>query len=148
MFYLDLLACSRNVLISGVPSTGKPKLLAEMAPAFRFALGIVASWWCINLNSVGMIPIPPVIGVLKAALTKVDCKVFRTVLYQNSNYFDFVLDITPAVNWQAAVPGFTIVKGTLCRASEHAKGGSGAVLLIIDEINRGLAMRGRSVVPS
>ncbi len=70
-----------------------------------------------------------------------DRKVFRTVFHQNSKYRDFVSGITPAVNKQAGAPDFTIVKGTLYRASEHAKGAKGAALLIIDEINRGPAVQ-------
>lgn len=70
-----------------------------------------------------------------------DRKVFRTVFHQNSKYRDFVSGITPAVNKQAGTPDFTIVKGTLYRASEHAKDVNGAALLIIDEINRGPAVQ-------
>lgn len=140
---LGLLARSRNVLISGAPGTGKSKLLAEVALAFQSAFGVATSGGAPNLNPVGRIPIPPAIGVLKGipAPTKVDRKVFRTVFHQNSKYRDFVSGITPAVNRQAGAPDFTIVKGTLYRASEHAKGANGAALLIIDEINRGPAVQ-------
>ena len=70
-----------------------------------------------------------------------DRKVFRTVFHQNSKYRDFVSGITPAVNKAAGAPDFAIVKGTLYRASEHARTLNGAALLIIDEINRGPAVQ-------
>lgn len=140
---LKLLARSRNVLVSGPPGTGKSKLLAEVALAFETAFGLAPSGGPPQLNPVGGIPIPPAAGVVKdiPAPTKMDRKVFRTVFHQNSKYRDFVSGITPAVNKQAGAPDFTVVKGTLYRASEHAKGANGAALLIIDEINRGPAVQ-------
>jgi len=75
------------------------------------------------------------------APAKLDRKVFRTVFHQNSKYRDFLSGITPAVNNQAGVANFTVVPGTLYRASEYAKGSQGAALLIIDEINRGPAVQ-------
>ena len=141
---LKLLARSRNVLVSGPPGTGKSKLLAEVALAFETAFGLAPAGGHPKHNPVGGIPIPPAAGeVVKdiPAPTKMDRKVFRTVFHQNSKYRDFVSGITPAVNKQAGVPGFTIVKGTLYRASEYAKGANGAALLIIDEINRGPAVQ-------
>jgi 5-methylcytosine-specific restriction protein B len=99
---------------------------------------------------VGGIPIPPSSGGSVKdipAPSKLDRKVFRTVFHQNSKYRDFVSGVTPSVN-NAAAPDFTIVKGTLYRASEHAKNMNGASLLIIDEINRGPAVQvfGGSIV--
>lgn len=140
---LKLLARSRNVLVSGPPGTGKSKLLAEVALAFETGFGITPAGGPPQLNPVGGIPIPPASGAVKGipASTKRDRKVFRTVFHQNSKYRDFVSGITPAVNKQAAAPDFTIVKGTLYRASEHAKSANGAALLIIDEINRGPAVQ-------
>jgi 5-methylcytosine-specific restriction protein B len=140
---LKLLARSRNVLVSGPPGTGKSKLLAEVALAFETAFGLAPAGGPPQLNPVGGIPIPPAAGAVKdiPAPTKMDRKVFRTVFHQNSKYRDFVSGITPAVNKQVGAPDFTIVKGTLYRASEHAKGANGAALLIIDEINRGPAVQ-------
>jgi len=140
---LKLLARSRNVLVSGPPGTGKSKLLAEVALAFETAFGLAPAGGAPKLNPVGGIPIPPAAGAVKdiPAPTKMDRKVFRTVFHQNSKYRDFVSGITPAVNKQAGEPDFTIVKGTLYRASEHAKAPNGAALLIIDEINRGPAVQ-------
>jgi 5-methylcytosine-specific restriction protein B len=140
---LKLLARSRNVLVSGPPGTGKSKLLAEVALAFETAFGLNLAGGAPRLNPMGGIPIPPAPGAIKdiPAPTKRNRKVFRTVFHQNSKYRDFVSGITPAVNREEGAPDFTIVKGTLYRASEHAKGANGAALLIIDEINRGPAVQ-------
>jgi 5-methylcytosine-specific restriction protein B len=141
---LKLLARSRNVLVSGAPGTGKSKLLAEVAFAFETAFGIAPAGAPPKHNPKGGIPIPPAVGATDKEIpapTKTDRKVFRTVFHQNSKYRDFVSGITPAVNKVAGAPDFTIVKGTLYRASEHAKTGNGAALLIIDEINRGPAVQ-------
>lgn len=140
---LKLLARSRNVLVSGAPGTGKSRLLAEVALAFETALGLAPTGGAPKLNPVGGIPIPPAHGAAKdiPAPTKMDRKVFRTVFHQNSKYRDFVSGITPAVNKVAGSPDFIVVKGTLYRASEHAKTAYGAALLIIDEINRGPAVQ-------
>lgn len=147
---LKLLTRSRNVLISGAPGTGKSKLLAEIALAFETSFGFAPAGGAPQLNPMGGIPIPPAAGGIKdiPAPTKTDRKVFRTVFHQNSKYRDFVSGITPAVNKVAGAPDFAIVKGTLYRASEHAKKANGAALLIIDEINRGPAVQvfGGSIV--
>lgn len=141
---LKLLARSRNVLVSGPPGTGKSKLLAEVALAFETAFGISSSGGAPKLNPVGGIPIPPSAGGPSKdipAPTKTNRKVFRTVFHQNSKYRDFLSGIIPAVNKTAGAPDFAVVKGTLYRASEHAKISNGAALLIIDEINRGPAVQ-------
>lgn len=141
---LKLLARSRNVLVSGPPGTGKSKLLAEVALAFETAFGIAPAGGPPQLNPRGGIPIPPAAGgAVKdiPAPSKMDRKVFRTVFHQNSKYRDFVSGITPAINKAEGAPDFAIVKGTLYRASEHARVPNGAALLIIDEINRGPAVQ-------
>jgi len=141
---LKLLARSRNVLVSGPPGTGKSKLLAEVALAFETAFGIAPSGGAPKLNPVGGIPIPPAAGGADKGVpapAKTNRKVFRTVFHQNSKYRDFLSGITPAVNKVAGAPDFVIVRGTLYRASEHAKAPNGAALLIIDEINRGPAVQ-------
>lgn len=139
-----MLARSRNVLVSGAPGTGKSRLLSEIAMAFETGFGITAAGGPPKLNPVGGIPIPPAAGgVVKdiPAPTKTDRKVFRTVFHQNSKYRDFVSGITPAVKKAEGSADFSIVQGTLYRASEHAKALNGAALLIIDEINRGPAVQ-------
>lgn len=140
---LKLLARSRNVLVSGPPGTGKSKLLAEVALAFETAVGLSPVSGRPRLSPSSRIPIPPAAGAVEdaPAPTKMDRKVFRTVFHQSSKYRDFVSGITPAVNRAVGEPNFTIVKGTLYRASEHARAPNGAALLIIDEINRGPAVQ-------
>jgi len=142
---LKLLTRSRNVLISGPPGTGKSTLLAEVALAFESSYGVAVGGGPPQLVPAGGIPIPPTEGGNAAqsipAPTKNDRKIFRTVFHQNSKYRDFVSGVTPVVNNSTDGSGFTIVKGTLYRASEHAKGNNGAALLIIDEINRGPAVQ-------
>lgn len=140
---LGLLARSRNVLLTGAPGTGKSKLLSEVALAFESILGTASTGGIPRLNPVRGVPIPPAADPVKGipAPTKMDRRVFRTVFHQNSKYRDFVSGITPAVKKQTGEPDFTIVRGTLYRASEHAKDANGAALLIIDEINRGPAVQ-------
>lgn len=147
---LALLARSRNVLLAGAPGTGKSRLLAEVALAFESAFGAGAAGGAPKLNPVGGIPIPPAAGPRKdiPSPARLERKVFRTVFHQNAKYRDFVSGMTPAINQAAGRSEFTITKGTLYRASEHAKGANGAALLIIDEINRGPAVQvfGGSIV--
>lgn len=142
---LALLARSKNVLLTGAPGTGKSKLLAEVAGAFESGFGVaaVATIGAPTFNPRAGIPIPPAAGAAKniPAPVKSDRKVFRTVFHQNSKHRDFVSGISPTVNKAAGTADFTVVKGTLYRASEHAKAANGAALLIIDEINRGPAVQ-------
>lgn len=143
-YILQLLSRSRNVLISGAPGTGKSKLLAEVALAFEAGYGLPRAKGAPQLSPRGGIPIPPSPEGAEGQVPspdRSDRKVFRTVFHQNSKYRDFVTGIVPAVNRKVGEPDFTIVSGTLYRASQHAHSEEGASLLIIDEINRGPAVQ-------
>ncbi|PPK49829.1 AAA family ATPase [Marinobacter persicus] len=144
VYALKLLKRSKNVLISGPPGTGKSKLLAEVATAFESAANARQTRGGLIHDPGGKVPIPPstgATGALIPAANKTNRKVFRTVFHQNSKYRDFVSGITPSLNQSRGSTEFTVVKGTLYRASEHAKTEGGAALLIIDEINRGPAVQ-------
>lgn len=151
---LELLARSRNVLISGPPGTGKSKLLAEVAAAFE--AGLPASAPAAPPHAAGAsVPVPAVVTVTPSsttqypAPTKTNRKVFRTVFHQNSKYRDFISGLTPTtVNGGAGKTDFRVMEGTLYKASKHALLPDGASLLIIDEINRGPAVQvfGGSIV--
>lgn len=62
---LNLLARSKNVLLTGAPGTGKSKLLAEVAAAFESAFGITPMGGTPMLNPIKGIPIPPSVGMVK-----------------------------------------------------------------------------------
>jgi 5-methylcytosine-specific restriction protein B len=136
---LRLLSEHRNVLIRGAPGTGKTFLLSEVAEAFEAkASGPIH-------DPKGPVPIPSgtVTGTGTAGLPSPDRKarkVFRTVFHQNSKHREFITGLIPAPGLGGTTQ-FTVVEGTLFRASEHAKKGDGVALLIIDEINRGPAVQ-------
>lgn len=141
---LKLLARSRNVLLSGPPGTGKSRLLAEVAHAFANGLTPpAASGGPVHHAASGVIGAAPapVADPNMPASTKTQRQVFRTVFHQNSKYRDFVTGLTPSINVAVGSADFRVMKGTLYRASEHAKTANGASLLIIDEINRGPAVQ-------
>lgn len=131
---LKLLARSRNVLLLGQPGCGKSKLLSEVATAFVELSSTALDPQKINFPfpaNANDFPLPD----------RTDRKVFRTVFHQNSKYRDFVSGISPDLDNTTSQTAFTVVSGTLFRASEHAKTENGASLLIIDEINRGPAVQ-------
>lgn len=125
---LDLLASSKNVLISGPPATGKTLLLSQVAEAF--AGGALGSQGAATLDHSSPVPIRG----------QGSAKVFRTVFHQNSKYRDFLTGIAPAVG-SGKGGEFQIIEGTLYRAAEFARQPGARALLIIDEINRGPAVQ-------
>lgn len=148
---LKSLKRKKNVLISGSPGTGKSRLLAEVASAFKESLQTPVGKPLHVPNS--PIPLPRAITTQGNDLVRflpgedrTDREVFRTVFHQNSKYKDFLTGIVPILDGKST--GFTVCEGTLYRASEHAKKQNGASLLIIDEINRGPAVQvfGGSIV--
>lgn len=145
---LSRLKTSRNVLISGPPGTGKSKLLAEVARAFEMKAPASGSAPQPVHNPRAKVPIPPPPAAVPDALVKAmpapgkaTRKVFRTVFHQNSKHRDFATGMIPNVVRKPGEPEFTIIRGTLYEASEHAKQNGGAALLTIDEINRGPAVQ-------
>lgn len=145
---LSRLASARNVLVSGPPGTGKSILLGEVAKAFELGVPKPGAAPLPVHNPRGAVPIPPAVaetpaGYAKAmpAAAKTARKVFRTVFHQNSKHRDFTTGMIPNVARKVGDPEFTMIKGVLYQASEHAKQVDGASLLVIDEINRGPAVQ-------
>lgn len=145
---LERLGASKNVLISGPPGTGKSRLLGEVARAFELGLVTPNASSSPVHNPKGKVPIPPPPAEVDPALAKtmpaaakISRRVFRVVFHQNSKHRDFVTGIIPNTQRKPGDPDFTIIKGKLFEASEHAKEASGAALLVIDEINRGPAVQ-------
>lgn len=156
---LRLLRDHHNVLIKGPPSTGKTRLLNEVAAAFvqQGGPGVPVH------KPTAKVPIPAGgdtdLAKVQPAAKRTKRAVFRTVFHQNSKHREFITGLVPQVHPPAgndrgagAPPGgtqFVVQQGTLFRASEHAKSFDGASLLIIDEINRGPAVQlfGGALVP-
>jgi len=148
MEVLARLSASTNVLISGPPGTGKSRLMGEVAKAFELGLASSSMSSSPVHDAKAKVPIPPPPSPVDPALSKAmpapsksSRKVFRTVFHQNSKHRDFVTGIIPNTQRKAGDPDFSIIQGVLYVASEHARGGSGASLLVIDEINRGPAVQ-------
>lgn len=125
---LDLLALSKNILVSGPPATGKTRLLSQVAEAF-----VGEAWGTEGAATLDLTSRTPIRGAAKA-------QVFRTAFHQNSKYRDFLTGIAPAVG-RGRGGEFQIIEGTLYRAAEFAKQPGARALLIIDEINRGPAIQ-------
>jgi 5-methylcytosine-specific restriction enzyme B len=147
---LKLLTFSKNVLISGAPGTGKSRLLAEVAAAFERGLPATTGAAPIHVKG-GGVPLPataPQTNVAYPSPEKKNRAVFRTVFHQNSKHREFLTGIIPNVKDDKGAQQFKVITGTLYKASEFAKNGDSAALLIIDEINRGPAIQifGGSIV--
>lgn len=132
---LKALAIRKNVIIAGPPGTGKSRLLNQVRELFMWKQGKTGS----SLS--GRIPVPPASGPIPSwfpSPTQTDSRaVFQTVFDQNTKYRDFMRGLVPKVG----EPGvFEVTRGTLYRASLHAKEDGKAALVIIDEINRGPAV--------
>ncbi len=140
---LDLLDRKKNVLLMGAPGTGKSRLLNVIASMFE---GAARSNTNPQHDLNADVPIPEG-GIERDIpfLSGKTCRVFRTVLHQNSKYRDFFTGYVPRPGTEN---GFEISKGILYEANEFAKRTDCASLLIIDEINRGPAVEvfGGSIV--
>ncbi|MFE1027196.1 AAA family ATPase [Streptomyces sp. NPDC058818] len=144
---LELLGERNNVLIGGPPATGKSRLLAELKHAFRGDSETGSSYQPeadIPLPNKGNTAVP-------AWLPSQDCtdrRVFITAFDQSTHQRDVLRGLVPKVLGDGAPLGFSVSKGILYRAAEHARKPDGAALLIVDEINRGPAVAafGASIV--
>ncbi|MFE2124171.1 AAA family ATPase [Rhodococcus aetherivorans] len=132
---LKTLAIRKNVIVAGPPGTGKSRLLNRVRELFEWRHGHTGA------APTAAIPLPAASGEIPTWFPSPDQDVsrraFQTVFDQNTKYRDFMRGLVPTVG-KAGV--FTVTKGTLYRASIHAKHEGNAALVIIDEINRGPAV--------
>ena len=126
----DALRRRKNVLITGAPSTGKTRLLSDVARWFEEAPGV-------GFEPEG-VPFPPAGGSewLPSPGRK-HRKSFRMVFHPGTRHRHLLRGLEPI---PGASSSFRYSKGMLYLANEHALGEDGAALLIIDEINRGPAV--------
>lgn len=140
---LKLIKTRHNVLVSGVPASGKSLLLGKVAhwfvecgrPAYRPEEKIVFPDGS-----------HPKIEEWLPSPERKNRKVFRMAFHQGTKYRDFVRGIVPDI--RPGKSGFRVTTGILLEAAEFARGEDNTALVVIDEINRGHAVQifGDSIV--
>ncbi|GAA4138064.1 hypothetical protein GCM10022285_34680 [Streptomyces tunisiensis] len=143
---MGLLSERNNVLLSGPPATGKSRLLAELNSAFQITVNAGASY-----KPDRRIPLPANSATAPGWLPSPERgnrKVFVTAFDQSTHQRDVLRGLVPRITKEGETLSFTVSKGILYRAAEHARTPEGASLLIVDEINRGpaIAAFGASIV--
>ena len=120
----------KNVLIKGAPSTGKTRLLSQVARWFEEAPGV-------GFAAEG-VPFPPAGGSeWLPSRGRRNRKSFRMAFHPGTRHRHLLRGFEPIPGLSSS---FRYSKGMLYLANEHALGEEGAALLIIDEINRGPAV--------
>lgn len=131
---LCLLKQHHNVLISGPPAVGKSQLLAEL----RFWFSNIPKTGFSAKGRTAFPPVSPIEDCLPSP-DRTERKVLSTTFHQGTKYRDFVSGLTPNVGPKAE-SAFKVTHGLLYRGIEAAASANTAVLIEIDEINRGPAV--------